>query len=133
MRQRSTRAGLPENERFTPSTWPEMEEHHALPPHEAMYAKLREANKYETHAGVWKRRLFRKLFRMDPRRDQASLDKFLGEDPLWKGLVADQQFANREAQMYALVAIWEAQNRTNHLLSKICDELHDLNMTSKIS
>jgi hypothetical protein len=122
MKQTSTRP-FAVDERFNPDTWPVAQEQHMRPPHVSMYAKLRDANKQETRASIWRGRLSRKLSRQDRRRDQASLDKFVGEDPLWKGLVADQQFANREAQMYGIVAIWEAQNRTNELLTEIKDLL----------
>jgi tRNA G26 N,N-dimethylase Trm1 len=124
MRQNPTR---PSDELFDPDTWDEMLPEHAQEPADAMYAKVREANKYETRVGIWKARLVRRFQRTGANlkhpRDRATLDKFVGEDPLWKALIADQQFANREAQMYAAVALVEEQKRTNQLLSEIRDEL----------
>src|SRR5690348_18428800 len=100
MRQNPTR---PPDEVFDPDTWDDMQPEHALPPVDAMYAKVREANKFETRVGIWRRRLIRRFERTGAKlshpRDRATLDKFVGDDPLWKSLVADQQLANREAQM----------------------------------
>jgi hypothetical protein len=120
MRQNPTR---PSDELFDPDTWDEMLPEHAQEPVDAMYAKVREANKYETRVGIWKARLVRRFQRtgvnLKHPRDRATLDKFVGEDPLWKALVADQQFANREAQMYALVTLHEDLEDVKALLRQL--------------
>jgi hypothetical protein len=48
-------------------------------------------------------------------------------------MVLEQQFGNREAQMYGTVAQVEEQRRTNELLQKILEELRGQHYGTKSS
>jgi hypothetical protein len=63
------------------------------------------------------------MLRQDPRRVQSTLDKFVGEDPLWMALVADEQYANREGQLLGIAVLIQEQQQTNKLLEEILEVL----------
>lgn len=53
------------------------------------------------------------------RRGSVELDKLVASDDVFKTIVADQQFANRKAQMYGLAAICELLAHQTSLLIEI--------------
>jgi hypothetical protein len=94
--------------------------------------KRREANALEARTNEIGRRVKRRHLRADPRRDQDTLDKFVSDDPHWKAAVGNQQFANREAQMYGIGALIDLLQAQNKILECISNQINDIHQHQKV-
>lgn len=58
------------------------------------------------------------------RRSTTDLDVYISSDSQWKVLVANQQFANRKAQMYGLAALIESMDMWGDFFNELLTFLH---------